>query len=315
MYTMNELEAMDMQQLLDIANELGIKTKKDASAEALRYDILDKAAETSASPKRKRTRITKKDQDKVYTVNGNEGENLDTKPAAKKRTRKTKAEKDAEELAAQLAAAGNEAPAEAAEPVAEEPKKRSRKTKAKEEPVEVVPEAEEQVVPEAMEDIVPEAMEDGNEVDSEAIEKIQQRFTEHRPEGEVLTNEDPVWEGDPGDGTDFITVVDIPVEDQLATPSLDIFDRPTNIAEPMMEAPAFNGKAQTNDFADIITGNGVLELLADGYGFLRSSDYNYLSSPDDIYVSQQQIKKYSLRQAMWWIAWCVRHTTTRSTSP
>jgi transcription termination factor Rho len=49
------------------------------------------------------------------------------------------------------------------------------------------------------------------------------------------------------------------------------------------------------DFADIITANGVLEALTDGYGFLRSSDYNYLSSPDDIYVSPQQIKKYGLK--------------------
>jgi transcription termination factor Rho len=49
------------------------------------------------------------------------------------------------------------------------------------------------------------------------------------------------------------------------------------------------------DFADFITGNGVLESLTDGYGFLRSSDYNYLSSPDDIYVSPQQIKKYGLK--------------------
>ena len=40
---------------------------------------------------------------------------------------------------------------------------------------------------------------------------------------------------------------------------------------------------------------GVLEVLPDGYGFLRSSDYNYLPSPDDIYVSPSQIKKFSLR--------------------
>ena len=49
MYTMKELEAMDMQQLLDIAKELGIKTKSDVNAEELRYDILDKAAEASAA--------------------------------------------------------------------------------------------------------------------------------------------------------------------------------------------------------------------------------------------------------------------------
>ena len=49
------------------------------------------------------------------------------------------------------------------------------------------------------------------------------------------------------------------------------------------------------DFEDIITGSGVLEIMPDGYGFLRSSDYNYLSSPDDIYVSQSQIKTFSLK--------------------
>ena len=41
--------------------------------------------------------------------------------------------------------------------------------------------------------------------------------------------------------------------------------------------------------------NGVLEVLNDGYGFLRSSDYNYLPSPDDIYVSPSQIKRFTLR--------------------
>jgi transcription termination factor Rho len=40
---------------------------------------------------------------------------------------------------------------------------------------------------------------------------------------------------------------------------------------------------------------GVLEVLPDGYGFLRSADYNYLPSPDDIYVSPSQIKKFSLK--------------------
>ena len=49
------------------------------------------------------------------------------------------------------------------------------------------------------------------------------------------------------------------------------------------------------DFDDILGGTGVLEIMPDGYGFLRSSDYNYLSSPDDIYVSQSQIKLFGLK--------------------
>ena len=49
------------------------------------------------------------------------------------------------------------------------------------------------------------------------------------------------------------------------------------------------------EFDGIITASGVLEIMQDGYGFLRSSDYNYLNSPDDIYVSQSQIKLFGLK--------------------
>lgn len=49
------------------------------------------------------------------------------------------------------------------------------------------------------------------------------------------------------------------------------------------------------EFDGILIGTGVLEMMQDGYGFLRSSDYNYLTSPDDIYVSQSQIKLFGLK--------------------
>jgi transcription termination factor Rho len=54
-------------------------------------------------------------------------------------------------------------------------------------------------------------------------------------------------------------------------------------------------KARQFEFEGIITNTGVLEILQDGYGFLRSSDFNYLNSPDDIYVSQSQIKLFGLK--------------------
>jgi transcription termination factor Rho len=54
--------------------------------------------------------------------------------------------------------------------------------------------------------------------------------------------------------------------------------------------PAFN-----IEFDGVILAEGVLEMMPDGYGFLRSSDYNYLSSPDDIYVSPSQIKLFGLK--------------------
>ncbi len=56
------------------------------------------------------------------------------------------------------------------------------------------------------------------------------------------------------------------------------------------EQPAFN-----IEFDGVVLGEGVLEMMPDGYGFLRSSDYNYLSSPDDIYVSPSQIKLFGLK--------------------
>lgn len=52
---------------------------------------------------------------------------------------------------------------------------------------------------------------------------------------------------------------------------------------------------KTFEFDGIIQASGVLEIMQDGYGFLRSSDYNYLNSPDDIYVSQSQIKLFGLK--------------------
>ena len=52
---------------------------------------------------------------------------------------------------------------------------------------------------------------------------------------------------------------------------------------------------KVKEFEGVIESEGVLEMMQDGYGFLRSSDYNYLASPDDIYVSPSQIKLFGLK--------------------
>ncbi len=66
--------------------------------------------------------------------------------------------------------------------------------------------------------------------------------------------------------------------------------------EPRVKQPQ-HPKRESNikEFDGTITNEGVLEIMQDGYGFLRSSDYNYLASPDDIYVSPSQIKLFGLR--------------------
>ena len=122
------------------------------------------------------------------------------------------------------------------------------------------------------------------------------------PKEDPGMTDDGVWAGDPGDGTDFIVVEDLPIEDQGALPTFDIFDRPTTQPaaaapasfKPVAAAPAQAG-VEKFDFSDLVKANGVLEVMSDGYGFLRSSDYNYLSSPDDVYVSVQQVKHFGLK--------------------
>ena len=331
MYTKEELESMDIPQLVGIADQLGIKVSPDDQLETVVYAILDKAAENSATadetPKRKRTRIAKKDTSRVYTVNGEEGENLDTK------SNRTRKKVEAPSLFADMP---TEEPAtDPVAPVAEEkPKKRGRKSKAEKEAEEAAARAaaeaanteatanednsanaEDFVVPEAAEFAVGASDED--EATPNAIEQLREKMAankavapESNPSEDFTDNnedqmdpltdavdENGVWMGDPGDGTDFITIVDIPIEDQAAIPTLDIFDRP--MAPQVNDASVANRAAVNTqpryDFADLIDANGVLEMLSDGYGFLRSSDYNYLSSPDDVYVSPQQIKKYGLK--------------------
>ena len=66
--------------------------------------------------------------------------------------------------------------------------------------------------------------------------------------------------------------------------------QPKNNPPQRREPPVFN-----IEFDGIVSGEGVLEMMPDGYGFLRSSDYNYLSSPDDVYVSPSQIKLFGLK--------------------
>ncbi|MCM1475756.1 MAG: transcription termination factor Rho [Muribaculaceae bacterium] len=63
----------------------------------------------------------------------------------------------------------------------------------------------------------------------------------------------------------------------------------------LMRQQKNNREHEQYNFEGILTTFGVLEIMPEGYGFLRSSDYNYLPSPDDVYLNQQQIKKYGLK--------------------
>ncbi len=151
---------------------------------------------------------------------------------------------------------------------------------------------------------VPAPAEEAKEEATEktATDKKQESAPIHYTEGmKVELDADGTWKGDPGDGTDFIPVVDIPIEDQAAIPTVDIFDRPTTPQTSHQHTPAAAPAAKNKqeapayDFSNLVKSNGVLEVISEGYGFLRSSDYNYLSSPDDVYVASSFVKKFGLK--------------------
>ncbi|HSN59648.1 MAG TPA: transcription termination factor Rho, partial [Ferruginibacter sp.] len=91
-------------------------------------------------------------------------------------------------------------------------------------------------------------------------------------------------------------------EDEVQQPEVDMDEDDEDEQEENRSRPnntrTFQPKQQpvfNIEFDGVVPGEGVLEMMPDGYGFLRSSDYNYLSSPDDIYVSPSQIKLFGLK--------------------
>lgn len=338
MYSKDELLSKNNTELEDIAQQLDVKIKSGEGQEDIIYSILDKQAEVEGNKnplgtKRRRVRIVKKDTDRVYSVNGKEGENFDLKknkttsetpslfseaqpvaPAKPKAKRGRKPKAAVEEAAkAQEAtqeqnttnAVVKEQPTNDA-PTSEGENVVNTEKSATEEAAEL-PFVQEEAsteendltgVPE--ESFASENNDDDKDNQTDLIAQLQAKVNAHNEIADekrenIVTG---IWEGDPGDGTDFIPVIDLPIEDQTAVPNFDMFDNPTSQLDLMPAAynmPAEQDAAQQFDFDDIITANGVLEIMPDGYGFLRSSDYNYLSSPDDIYVSIAQIKRYGLK--------------------
>ena len=305
---------MSIPQLLGIANKVGVGISSDDDHQSIVYSILDKMAEDSAvgassEPKRKRTRIVKKETEKVRSVKVSESDKSETRDRSTASQQNIFKDMPDEKPVDNVNTTLTPTDVDQAKPT---PKKRGRKPKAVKEAEEAARRAAEEVAMQekmaeeraaAVAD-VPEAMQSQTEEGEslgELIEQLQEKMQKHNEENvaiddEIINNVGGVWEGDPADGTDFIIVKDIPIEDQNASPTLDIFDRPmAQQTEPAISVNAGIPAKSVYDFSDLITGNGVLEALADGYGFLRSSDYNYLSSPDDIYVSPQQIKRYALK--------------------
>ena len=325
MFSKEELLEKEVSELETIAQSTGATYSPGDDKDKLVYAILDRQAEEvgTAHPlesKRKRTRIARKDTDRVYSVHGEEGENFDVqknkattasqqslfKDLPESKEEKTE-EKSPEEILASIPKhRGRKSKAELEAIAAAEAalKAKSEETPQVEEPAEEV--QEEKAEPSVSEDFIPEDQfsntpsQEENEGKEELLARLQEKVNAHNMNMDAgyATTPDGVWAGDPGDGTDFIPVVDLPIEDQGVVPNYDMFDQPT-LPPQMPSTPIYDNVPSVNnaayDFSDIIKANGVLEVMPDGYGFLRSSDYNYLSSPDDVYIANNQIKQYGLK--------------------
>ena len=326
MLSKEELLEKEVSELEAIAQSTGAVYSPGDDKDKLVYAILDRQAEEAGTAhplesKRKRTRIARKDTDRVYSVHGEEGENFDvqknkntaiSQPSLFKELPETKDDKTEEKSPEEILASipkhrGRKSKAEleaiaAAEAAIKAKAEEAQQTK---EPVEEAP--IENVEPAAPEDFIPEdqfsnvPQQEESEGKEELLARLQEKVNAHNmnmePAGYPVLP-DGVWAGDPGDGTDFIPVVDLPIEDQGIVPNYDMFDQPTTPAQ-LPSTPVYDNTPVANnanyDFSDLIKANGVLEVMPDGYGFLRSSDYNYLSSPDDVYIANNQIKQYGLK--------------------
>jgi len=87
----------------------------------------------------------------------------------------------------------------------------------------------------------------------------------------------------------------IPVNNQAINQQRNTERRQQQAQQPQIQQREQSPSAFNAEFDGVVRSEGVLELMPDGYGFLRSSDYNYLSSPDDVYVSPGQIKTFGLK--------------------
>jgi transcription termination factor Rho len=84
-------------------------------------------------------------------------------------------------------------------------------------------------------------------------------------------------------------------EEDIQQPEINIEQQNPKYPQQKYQQQKYTAPVFNIEFDGIVLGEGVLEMMPDGYGFLRSSDYNYLSSPDDIYVSPSQIKLFGLK--------------------
>ena len=273
MHKIFDLKEMDIEQLRSLASDLEVKGFKRMEKDDLVYAILDEEARKNAlnapdkpeRPRRGRPRKTDKQPAAVKPEETSE-QKKDT-PALPEEKKEFKKEETTEKA--------KETPAIEQKP---QPKKRGRKPKADKEA------AASKETQEATQE--PAAVTELTETKKEAVP---QQKPQQGKQKRARIQKTPVQNGSEP------TMQDVPAEPAE--------NAQAESAKPVEKSQRQEGKnvqqqkpqEQVVEFDGVVEATGVLEIMPDGYGFLRSSDYNYLNSPDDIYVSQYQIKQHALK--------------------
>ncbi len=316
MYDIIELNDKSLEELYTIAATLNISKVKSYSKEDLVYKILDEQAIQGVG------RPARKPRARIATSKKVEQKVMEVAPAAAPVVEV--ASNRAEESAP---AQTNEAPVESKEAAKRAQSKRTRMqkgqnrqrvTKAEDgdagkaaevavNAVEVVEEAGKVVAEVEEKSVESEKMAVAEEKAAEAVvETKPQRGKRKRTKGESAQQREEMKRGEgqheEASASQSANIAEAGKKDEK--PESDA----AHTADEAAEHESSHEKKQQNnnrvekkpqapkiEFEGIVEANGVLEIMPDGYGFLRSSDYNYLNSPDDIYVSQSQIKLFGLK--------------------
>ena len=263
-HTLFELSTMTREQLESIAAEHGVKNVKKMDMEPLAFAILDAEAKEESlkpvpdKPKAKRGRPKKESPSAPKAAPEAVKPASEAKPdeAPKAAGKKAKTKAAPAKEAEAKAAPAEAAPAEQAPAAADKPKTKRGRPKKAEQPAAAEPAASETPAPETTNAPAPEEKENKGE---------QQQGQRKQPQqGQGFQQNGQGQNG------------------QQKRPQ----QQPQQQQRPQKQVIEFEGTVEAT---------GVLEIMPDGYGFLRSSDYNYLNSPDDIYVSQNQIKANALK--------------------
>ena len=324
-YNIIELNEKLTTELRLLAREMGIRRPDAYKKEELIYKILDEQAIAEAETQKKKPKVSnKKDNDRSKTsANKKEEQKSTSKNAASKHTKPKQADaankadnkqakqKEEQKPAVQTKAkeADNKKPVEA-QKGAPQAKQEQKSAPQKNRP------ADNQQTPkhtEARADVVKEApkvAEDKKEAQKEDDQKPKQLVFRSRRQRQ----QDKI-DNAPAEALPPVVAEDEEVaekfEAQVATTSaqdasLETLVSPAPLQNKQQQQRQPRQKQSTTqqpprekqpsfEFDGILTASGVLEIIADGFGFLRSADYNYMSSPDDIYVSQSQIRLFGLK--------------------